>query len=95
MKKLGSAARKRALAEIDAIPENGIDTSDIPELTAKQMRSAMRGLLYRPMKTPVTIRLDRDVIDWLKSQGPGYQTRVNRLLRTEMLRSLSHHTNRR
>jgi len=44
--------------------------------------------MYRPVKKPVTMRLDVDVIHWLKSQGPGYQTKANRLLRAEMLRSL-------
>ncbi len=43
--------------------------------------------LYRPIKRPVTMRLDADVIAWLKRGGPGYQTKANRLLRREMLKS--------
>jgi uncharacterized protein (DUF4415 family) len=42
------------------------------------------GRFYRPIKRPVTMRLDGDVIDWLKSYGRGYQTKVNLLLRHAM-----------
>jgi uncharacterized protein (DUF4415 family) len=40
---------------------------------------------YRPMKEPVTLRLDADVIEWFKREGQGYQTRINRALRNLML----------
>jgi uncharacterized protein (DUF4415 family) len=36
---------------------------------------------YKPLKKPVTLRLDADVLAWFKKQGPGYQTRINRALR--------------
>jgi uncharacterized protein (DUF4415 family) len=42
------------------------------------------GRFYRPIKRPVTMRLDGDVIDWLKSYGRGYQTKANLLLRQAM-----------
>jgi uncharacterized protein (DUF4415 family) len=42
------------------------------------------GKFYRPAKKPVTLRLDGEVIEWLKSFGPGYQTRANGLLRHAM-----------
>jgi uncharacterized protein (DUF4415 family) len=42
------------------------------------------GRFYRPPKRPVTLRLDADIIDWLKSYGPGYQTKANLLLRHAM-----------
>jgi uncharacterized protein (DUF4415 family) len=42
------------------------------------------GRFYRPAKRPVTIRLDEDIIDWLKSYGRGYQTKANLLLRHAM-----------
>jgi uncharacterized protein (DUF4415 family) len=87
MKKLKDKQRRKELAAIAAIPDEQIDTSDIPELTDEQLSSAVRGRMYRPVKKPVTMRLDADVILWLKSQGPGYQTKANRLLRAEMLRS--------
>ncbi|PYX59085.1 MAG: hypothetical protein DMG73_09420 [Acidobacteria bacterium] len=42
------------------------------------------GELYRPIKKPVTLRLDADVLAWFKKQGRGYQTRINRALRKVM-----------
>ena len=47
-------------------------------------KSYVVGKFYRPIKKPLTIRLDADVLDWLKSKGKGYQTRLNSLLRTAM-----------
>ena len=41
--------------------------------------------LYRPIKKPVTLRLDADVLAWFRKSGPGYQTRINRALRKVML----------
>lgn len=87
MKKLTSKQRQREFKTIAAIPDTRIDTSDIPELTDEQLREAVRGKMYRPIKKPVTIRLDADVIAWLKEEGRGYQTKANALLRKEMLRS--------
>jgi uncharacterized protein (DUF4415 family) len=43
------------------------------------------GNLYRPIKKPVTLRLDADVLAWFKKQGRGYQTRINRALRKVMM----------
>lgn len=63
--------------------DDEIDTSDIPEVT--DWRNAVVGRFYRPIKEPVTLRLDADIIVWLKSEGPGYQTRVNALLRRAMV----------
>ena len=59
--------------------DQDIDTSDIPEIT--DWSKAVVGKFYRPIKSPVTIRLDADVLAWLKRSGPGYQTRINALLR--------------
>lgn len=68
--------------------DHDIDLSDIPELTLEQMRKGIRGQMYRPVKKPVTMRLDADVLEWLKRGGRGYQTKANALLRKEMLRSV-------
>jgi uncharacterized protein (DUF4415 family) len=43
------------------------------------------GSLYRPIKKAVTLRLDADVLAWFKKPGPGYQTRINRVLRSVMM----------
>ena len=76
------AARLRALA---ARPDSEIDFSDIPELTAERWKKGIRGRFYRPVKQQISARVDADVLDWLKSQGKGYQSRINAILRREML----------
>jgi uncharacterized protein (DUF4415 family) len=70
------------LAALVRLRDEDIDTADVPEV--KDWTRAVVGRFYRPIKEPVTIRLDADVLDWLKSQGPGYQTRINALLREVM-----------
>jgi uncharacterized protein (DUF4415 family) len=77
-------ARLKALANR---PDSEIDTSDIPEMTDEQWKHARRGHFYRPRKRQITARVDADVLDWLKSQGKGYQSRINAILRREMLTS--------
>ena len=79
----------RELRTLAALPDDQIDLSDIPEITEEQFRRGIRGLFYRPVKKPVTIRLDLDIIEWLKKEGRGYQTKANALLRREMMRSLT------
>lgn len=83
-----SAARKRRLSKLARLPDSQIDLSDIPELTAKFWQTAVRNPFYRPVKRQLTLRLDADVIAWLRRQGKGYQTRANALLREAMLRAL-------
>ncbi len=64
-------------------PDAEIDLSDIPEI--RQLPSdAVIGKFYRPRKQSVTLRLDADVLAWLKASGDGYQTRVNLYLRELM-----------
>lgn len=75
--------RKRELAS--AKPDSNIDLSDMPELTDDFFKNAVRNPFYRPIKKQVTMRLDSDVIAWLKRAGPGYQTRANELLRRLMM----------
>lgn len=81
MKKL-EPARKRDIAAIAAKKDTTIDFSDIPEVL--DWSGAEVGRFYRPPKRPVTIRLDADIIEWLKSYGRGYQTKANSLLRYAM-----------
>jgi uncharacterized protein (DUF4415 family) len=52
---------------------------------SKRPRDLVAADLYKPIKKPVTLRLDADVLDWLKKQGGGYQTRINRALRSLMM----------
>lgn len=76
------SAELKALAEM---PDEQIDLSDIPEIT--DWSGAVVGKFYRPMKEAVTVRLDADVVHWLKRDGKGYQTRLNAILRREMEKS--------
>jgi uncharacterized protein (DUF4415 family) len=81
-KALESQQRDR-LAKLAALPDEQIDTSDIPEASAESWAQARRPGLFRPIKTPVTIRLDADVLAWFRehAQGRGYQSDINRALR--------------
>ena len=80
-----TAKQKRELAALAALPDHQIDTSDIPELPPGAWKDAVRGRFYRPVKQAVSMRLDADVIAWLKKRGKGYQTRVNNILRQTMM----------
>mgnify|MGYP006150748803 CR=1 FL=1 len=71
------------LAAIDAMTDDQIDYSDAPPIT--DFSNFVRGKFYRPNKQTVTIRLDADVVAWLKDREPKYQTAVNRVLRDYML----------
>ncbi len=81
-----SAREIRRVAALAARPDSEIDLSDIPELSEEAWRNAIPNPWYRPVKKQLTVRLDADVIAWLRKQGKGYQTRLNALLRAAMLR---------
>jgi len=75
-----SAEKRKELQKLAARPDREIDLSDIPEI--REIPSdAVIGRFYRPKKATVTIRLDADVLAWLKATGGGYQTRINAHLR--------------
>jgi uncharacterized protein (DUF4415 family) len=82
----------KEIARLVALPDGQIATSDIRELPA--WSGAVVGKFYRPIKEPVTIRLDADLLAWLKADGRGYQTRINYLLRRAMLLSGVRHRRR-
>jgi uncharacterized protein (DUF4415 family) len=84
MPKLTPEKRKQ-LQQLAAQPDSAIDLSDIPEIRALPS-DAVIGRFYRPKKTSVTIRLDADVVAWMKASGEGYQTRINTYLR-DLMRS--------
>ena len=69
-------------AELDALgamPESEIDTTEMPPVN--DWTKSVRGAFYRPIKRPLSLRLDADIIDWFQRQGQGYQTRMNSALR--------------
>jgi uncharacterized protein (DUF4415 family) len=73
---------KSDLTRLDRMKDSGIDYSDIPPLGDEFFKKAT--VAWPPVKQQLTIRLDSDVLDWLKARGKGYQTRINRILRTAM-----------
>ena len=81
MRKL-TKEQKRDIRAIAAKEDENIDFSDAPAVV--DWSGAEIGKFYRPTKKPVTMRLDSDVIAWLKADGRGYQTKANWLLRQAM-----------
>ncbi|WP_375608668.1 MULTISPECIES: BrnA antitoxin family protein [unclassified Bartonella] len=76
------------IKKLAVMPDSTIDHSDIPPLDDAFWKNAVRNPFYKPKKTVTTVRVDSDVLAWLKSQGKGYQTRINAILRDAMLRSM-------
>lgn len=82
-----TAEKRKELMRLSKASDHRINLSDIPEI--KNIPSdAVIGKFYRPKKASVTIRLDADVLAWLKATGEGYQTRINTYLRQLMQRNV-------
>jgi uncharacterized protein (DUF4415 family) len=73
---------KSDLARLDRMKDSDIDYSDIPPLGDEFFKKAT--VAWPPAKQQLTIRLDEDVLNWLKANGRGYQTRINQILRAAM-----------
>jgi len=71
-------------ARFDAIKDEDIDYSDIPELGEEFFARAKQASMRKNEKTRITMRIDADILEWLKSFGAGYQTRANNILRAAM-----------
>ena len=69
-------------AALRNLKDEEIDYSDIPELDEAFFEQAV--IVLPQPKASVCIRLDREVLDWFKAQGKGYQPRINALLRAYM-----------
>ena len=82
--------QKAEIKAVAAMPYSEIDYSDLPPLDNSFWKNAVRNPFYKPTKTSTTIRVDSDVLIWLKAQGKAYQTRMNEILREAMIRSLHH-----
>jgi uncharacterized protein (DUF4415 family) len=80
-----TAQRQTELAALAQRPDSEIDYSDIPPLDDDFWNNAAPSPFYRPVKKPLSVRIDADVIAWLKSQGAGYQSRINAILREAMM----------
>lgn len=92
--------QRKRIEELAALPDSAIDTSDIPEWTDEDFANAIHlngrsfpeaMKLYKVRKAPITARIDMDILEWLKSKGEGYQTRLNTILREAMQNDLRHH----
>ena len=83
-----TAEQRGELEALAAKPDSAIDYGDIPPLDDAFWQNAVRNPVYRPTKTSTTVHLDTDVLLWLRSQGKGYQSRINAILRRAMLASL-------
>ncbi len=77
------------IARLDQIEAVFGDDLEISETTPEQWATAVRGKHYKPRKEAISIRMDMDVLDWLRRKGPGYQTEINRILRERMLAELT------
>jgi len=76
--------------KLKEIQDKDIDVSDMPPLTQEQLArfvpaKLLNRSLYRPVKIPVKINYDADIVEWFRSFGKGYQTRMNTALREYML----------
>ena len=83
-----TTSRARAKGETDfrglrRISDAAIDDSDIPKLGKSFWKKAT--LRMPELKDRLTIRVDHDVVEWLKKAGSGYQTRINAILRSYMM----------
>ena len=79
---MSKKSTKSDLAKLDRMKDADIDYSDIPPLGNEFFTKATEA--WPPAKQQLTIRLDVDVLKWLKAHGRGYQTRINRILRAAM-----------
>ncbi|MFL5282506.1 MAG: BrnA antitoxin family protein [Rhodopila sp.] len=75
------------LAALEAMPDNTIDTTEIPEV--QDWSGAVQGRFYKPRKVQKTLRIDADVVAWFEAQGPGHLSRMNQALRAAMLAEIT------
>jgi|SRR5882672_12322577 len=81
-------SQAKEIRNLKNMKDEDIDFSDIPELRGDE--KLIVGKFYRPIKKSLTIRVDADVLAWVKGQGKGYQTRINRYLREKMQTNTKH-----
>lgn len=87
MKKDDSRKFDEELAWFSTVRDEDIDFSNIPEI--RNLEGAIGGKFYRPLKRHITMRIDEDILTWVKARPPKYQTAINNVLREYMLAKLS------
>jgi uncharacterized protein (DUF4415 family) len=80
----GRELTKDQMAQLRALDGRQPDTQDIPEAPAANWAAARRGKFFKPRKEAISLRVDMDVLDWLRRKGPGYQSIINHILRERM-----------
>ena len=80
--------QKAEIQVLSDTPDSEINYDDIPARDNSFWLNAVRNPFYKPTKTSTTLRVDADVLAWFKSQGKGYQTRINDILRKTMIHEL-------
>ncbi|MGQ0836177.1 MAG: BrnA antitoxin family protein [Gammaproteobacteria bacterium] len=82
-KRSSSKASRTDWRRLRSMKESEIDLSEHPELDVNRIAKVIvrKGLKPIPPKASVSLRVDADVLEWFKAQGPGYQTRMNAVLR--------------
>jgi uncharacterized protein (DUF4415 family) len=75
-----SISKEKRLKKLNSVKDKDINYSDIPELDEEFWKNAV--IEYPEKKKPITLRLDAKVLEWFKSTGKGYQTRINAILRS-------------
>lgn len=83
-------AQQAEIKALSEMPDSAIDCSDIAPLNDAFWKNAVQNPFYKPTKTSTTMRVDSDVLAWLKGQDKGYQTKMNAILREAMIRALHH-----
>lgn len=76
-----TAAQRKRLATLAAMPDSKIDYSDIPKQTGDVKWTRPGALISGENKRQITLRLDTDVVDFFKNTGARYQSRINAVLR--------------
>jgi uncharacterized protein (DUF4415 family) len=84
-RKLSAKGRRRAAVKSAVARKGSTESLEIPPLDDDFWAKAVRNPYFRPLKQSTTVRIDADVLAWLRAQGKGYQTRINRILRAAML----------
>jgi uncharacterized protein (DUF4415 family) len=85
-----TAKQRAEVAALTTQTDKQINKSDIAKLGSDFWKSAVRNPFYKATKQSTTVRLDSDVLQWLKAGGSGYQTRLNAILRDAMLHEIAH-----
>ena len=88
--------QRAELEALEAMPEDQIDFSDIPEMTDADWATARRGVLYRPDWQQITLRLDQNIVDWFEENAETPQAaheEINRVLAEHMRQARLTRTN--